>query len=79
MPDSDPAALASKQVVLPELSDPWEDQMEEAQERQKAEMVAGCWRSGWKAHCEQTEAGSGGFYIGSPDSEGSAECTGQEP
>ena len=55
---------ATKQVVLLELTVPWEDRMEEAQERKRAkyaELVAECRRNGWKARCEPIEVGSRGF------------------
>ncbi len=38
--------------------------MEEAQERKKAkyaDLVAECWRNGWKARCKPTEVGCRGF------------------
>ncbi|XP_061902037.1 uncharacterized protein LOC133649222 [Entelurus aequoreus] len=54
----------SKQVVLLELTVPWEDRMEEAQERKRAkyaDLVADCRRNGWKARCEPIEVGCRGF------------------
>ncbi|KAI4881119.1 hypothetical protein NFI96_020517, partial [Prochilodus magdalenae] len=55
---------ATKQVVLLELTVPWEDRMEEAKERKKAkyaDLVAECRRNGWKARCEPIEVGCRGF------------------
>ena len=54
----------SKQVLLVELSVPWEDHMEEANERKRLkdhELVEQCWKRGWKARCEPIEVGCGGF------------------
>lgn len=55
---------SSKLVVLLELAVPWEDRMEEAQERKKSkyvELVAECRRNGRKARCEPIEVGCRGF------------------
>ena len=55
---------STKQVVLLELTVPWEERMEEAHERKKAkylELVEACRESGWKARCEPIEVGSRGF------------------
>ncbi|XP_034041955.1 uncharacterized protein nms [Thalassophryne amazonica] len=48
----------SKQVVLLELTVPWEEWMEEAQERKKAkyaDLVTECRRKGWKTCCKPFE------------------------
>lgn len=55
---------STKQVVLVELTVPWEDRMEEAFERKKAkylELVEACRGSGWRARCEPIEVGCRGF------------------
>ena len=63
-PDMVLMSMASKQVVLLELTVPGEDRMEEAQERKRAkyaDLVAECRRNGWKARCEPIEVGCRGF------------------
>ncbi|XP_039504261.1 uncharacterized protein LOC120460516 [Pimephales promelas] len=63
-PDMVLMSAASKQVVLLELTVPWEERMEEAQERKRAkyaDLVAECRRNGWKARCEPVEVGCRGF------------------
>ena len=58
------AHLVHKAVVLLEPTVPWEDRMEEVQERKRAKyanLVAECRRNGWKAHCEPVEVGCRGF------------------
>ena len=48
----------SRKVILIELTMPCEDWLEEAQERKRAkyaDLVADCWRQGWKARCEPVE------------------------
>nr|XP_061785060.1 uncharacterized protein LOC133576095 [Nerophis lumbriciformis] len=55
---------STKQVVLLELTVPWEDRMEEAHERKKAkylELVETCRESGWRTRCEPIEVGCRGF------------------
>ncbi|XP_057179398.1 taste receptor type 1 member 2-like [Triplophysa rosa] len=50
---------ATKQLILVELTVPWEERMEEAQERKREkyqELVEDCWRNGWR-----TEVGSREF------------------
>lgn len=47
-----------------ELTMPWEDHIEEANERKKAkysELVEECRRNGWRMRCESIEVGSRGF------------------
>ncbi|CAJ1075238.1 LOW QUALITY PROTEIN: uncharacterized protein LOC109089580 [Xyrichtys novacula] len=63
-PDMVLVSASSKQVVLLELTVPWEDRVEEAQERKRAryaDLVAECRRNGWKARCEPIEVGCRGF------------------
>jgi len=55
---------ASKQIVLLELTVPWEDRIEEANERERAkyaEPVEECRSNGWRARCEPIEVGCRGF------------------
>lgn len=54
----------SKQIVLLELTIPWEDRIEEANERKRAkyaELVEECWNNGWRARCDPIEVGCRGF------------------
>ncbi|XP_067284127.1 uncharacterized protein [Pseudorasbora parva] len=54
----------SKQIVLLELTVPWEDRIEEANERKRAkyaELVEECRNNGWRARCEPIEVGCRGF------------------
>ncbi len=54
----------SKQVVMLELTVPWEERMEEASERKKgkyAELAEDCRRRGWRTRCVPIEVGSRGF------------------
>ncbi|XP_038147774.1 uncharacterized protein LOC119787807 [Cyprinodon tularosa] len=63
-PDMVLSSNSTRQVVLLELTVPWEDRIEEAQERKRAkytELVAECRRNGWKARCEPIEVGCRGF------------------
>ncbi|XP_076860736.1 uncharacterized protein LOC143513938 [Brachyhypopomus gauderio] len=63
-PDLVLTSESSKQVVLLELTVPWEERMEEAHERKKAkylELVEMCRESGWRARCEPIEVGCRGF------------------
>ncbi|XP_036071215.1 uncharacterized protein LOC112142521 [Oryzias melastigma] len=55
---------ATKQVVLLELTVPWEDRIDEANERKRAkyaDLVEECRHNGWKARCEPIEVGCRGF------------------
>lgn len=55
---------SSKQVVMLELTVPWEEKMEEARERKKkkyAELVEECRNRGWRARCLPIEVGGRGF------------------
>ncbi|KAM9850143.1 tectonic-1 [Aulostomus maculatus] len=63
-PDVVLTSATSKQVVLLELTVPWEDHIEEANERKRAkyqELVEECRRNGWRARCEPIEVGCRGF------------------
>ncbi|XP_058485986.1 uncharacterized protein LOC131459868 [Solea solea] len=54
----------SKQIVLLELTVPWEDRIEEANERKRAKyaaLVEECQRNRWRARCHPTEVGCRGF------------------
>ncbi|TWW68227.1 hypothetical protein D4764_19G0000250 [Takifugu flavidus] len=49
---------STKQVALVELTVPWEDRLEEANERKRAKyanLVIECQNNGWKARCEPVE------------------------
>ena len=55
---------ATKQLVLLELTVPWEERMEEAQKRKREkyqELVEDCWRNGWRTRCMPVEVGCRGF------------------
>lgn len=55
---------STKQVVLLEPTAPWEDQINEANERKKAkysELTTECQNDGWKARREPVEIGCRGF------------------
>ena len=63
-PDMILKSEATKQVVLLELTVPWEDRIEEANERKRAkysELTTECRSNGWKARCEPVEIGCRGF------------------
>ncbi|XP_063050368.1 uncharacterized protein LOC134445223 [Engraulis encrasicolus] len=63
-PDMVLTSESTKQVVLLELTVPWEDRIEEAFERKKAkylELVDDCRLKGWRARCEPIEVGCRGF------------------
>lgn len=52
---------SSKQVVLLELTVPWEDHLEEACERKFSKytgLVSGCQPAGWRVKCLPVEVGS---------------------
>jgi len=54
----------SKQVIMIELTVPWEDRILEANERKREkyqELVNQCTEAGWKARCEPVEVGARGF------------------
>jgi hypothetical protein len=55
---------ASKQVVIIELTVPWEDRLEEAHERKLSkyqQLVDDCRMNGWKSWCLPVEVGCRGF------------------
>ncbi|KAK0144687.1 hypothetical protein N1851_016943 [Merluccius polli] len=55
---------STRQVVLLELTVPWEDRMEEVFERKRAkyeELVRECRRNSWKTRCNPIEVGCRGF------------------
>ena len=55
---------STRQVVLLELTVPWEDRMEEAFERKRAkydELAGECRHNGWKTRCNPIEVGCRGF------------------
>ncbi|TWW64138.1 hypothetical protein D4764_03G0011460 [Takifugu flavidus] len=57
-PDMVLTSESTKQVVLVELTVPWEDRLEEANERKRAKyanLVIECQNKGWKARCEPVE------------------------
>ena len=63
-PDMVLLSVTSKQVILLELTVPWEERMEEASERKRekyAELVEECQRRGWRAQCLPIEVGGRGF------------------
>ena len=63
-PDIVLSSVASRQVLLLELTVPWEDRMVEANERKRSkyqELVELCQTRGWKARCEPIEVGCRGF------------------
>lgn len=63
-PDIVLTSVASKQVILLELTVPWEDHMEEANERKRAkysQLVEECRSKGWRTICQPIEVGCRGF------------------
>ncbi|XP_074527636.1 uncharacterized protein LOC141791255 [Halichoeres trimaculatus] len=63
-PDIILSSATSKQVVLLELTVPWEERIEEANERKRekyAELVEECRGRGWRARCLPIEVGARGF------------------
>jgi len=55
---------ATKNLVMLELTVPWEDRMEEAFERKEEKydgLVSDCHNQGWKARCLPVEVGCRGF------------------
>ncbi|XP_059199347.1 uncharacterized protein LOC131979398 [Centropristis striata] len=63
-PDIILTSEATKQLLLLELTVPWEERMEEAQERKREkyqELVEDCRRNGWKTRCMPVEVGCRGF------------------
>ena len=63
-PDIVLVSEATKNVVMLELTVPWEERMEEAFERKREKydcLVSDCHRRGWKARCLPVEVGCRGF------------------
>lgn len=63
-PDMVLTSESTKQVVILELTVPWEDRIEEAHERKRAkyaELSSECRNNGWKVRCEPVEVGCRGF------------------
>ncbi|XP_028316518.1 uncharacterized protein LOC114471795 isoform X5 [Gouania willdenowi] len=63
-PDMVLTSDSTKQVVLLELTVPWEDRIDEANERKRAkycELTTECRSNGWRARCESVEIGCRGF------------------
>ncbi|KAK0146506.1 hypothetical protein N1851_014169 [Merluccius polli] len=63
-PDMVLPSESTKQVVILELTVPWEDRIEEAHECKRAkyaELSSECRNNGWKARCEPVEVGCRGF------------------
>ncbi|XP_031136520.1 uncharacterized protein LOC116036966, partial [Sander lucioperca] len=63
-PDMVLLSVTSKQIILLELTVPWEERMQEASERKRekyAELVEECRRQGWRAQCLSIEVGGRGF------------------
>lgn len=55
---------STKQLIMLELTVPWEERMDEANERKRAkyqELVEECRRQGWRTRCEPLEVGCRGF------------------
>lgn len=68
-PDIILVSEATKQLVLLELTVPWEERMEEVQERKREkyqELVEDRRRNGWKTTCMPVEVGSRGFVTATP-------------
>lgn len=63
-PDIVLTSAASKQLSLLVLILPWEDSMEEVNERKRARysaLVEECWSNGWLVRCQPIEVGCRGF------------------
>lgn len=63
-PDIVLVSESTKQVVLMELTVPWEDRFEEAFERKLSKytgLVSDCQQAGWRARCFPVEVGCRGF------------------
>lgn len=57
-------SLSTKQVLVIELTVPWEERIEEAHERKflkYSDLQADCKAKGWKSHCFPVEVGCRGF------------------
>lgn len=63
-PDIVLTSAVSKQVILFELTVPWEEKLEEAHERKRAkyaDLVEECRNNGWRTRCQPIEVGCRGF------------------
>ncbi|XP_041920594.1 uncharacterized protein LOC121684601 [Alosa sapidissima] len=63
-PDMIIVSDSTKQLIILELTVPWEERMEEANERKRAkyqELVEECRSQGWRTYCEPLEVGCRGF------------------
>ncbi|XP_026079824.1 uncharacterized protein LOC113057031 [Carassius auratus] len=63
-PDMVLTSESTKQVVILELTVPWEDRIEEAHERKRAKyagLSSECRNNGWKTRCEPVEVGCRGI------------------
>lgn len=63
-PDMIIMSESTKQLIMLELTVPWEERMEEANERKRAkyqELVEECRNQGWRTICEPLEVGCRGF------------------
>ncbi|XP_041934289.1 LOW QUALITY PROTEIN: uncharacterized protein LOC121697073, partial [Alosa sapidissima] len=63
-PDMIIVSDSTKQLIILELTVPWEERMEEANERKRAkyqELVEECRSQGWRTYCEALEVGCRGF------------------
>lgn len=63
-PDNVLVSEATRNLVMLELTVPWEDRMEEAFERKRVKydgLVSNCHNQGWKARCLPVEVGCRGF------------------
>lgn len=59
-PDVILVSESTKQFILLELTVPWEERMEEAQERKRGkyeELLEACRGNGWKTRCMPVEVG----------------------
>ena len=55
---------STKNIVIMELTVPWEDRLEEAHERKRTKyerLVINCREQGWKARCMPIQVGCRGF------------------
>ena len=63
-PDMIIVSDSTKQLIILELTVPWEERMDEANDRKRTkyqELVDDCKRQGWRTHCEPLEVGCRGF------------------
>ena len=63
-PDIVLSSVSASQVLLLELTVPWEERIEEAYERKRSkyqELVEQCQRGGWRTRCMPIEVGCRGF------------------